>query len=548
MSMLQQYETQIKEMFFYDFVFYKVEEGTMYTFCPNCGKTYEIGIDEHCSIQEVKAHIKPCSCFEKKAQPRYYRSGDELSRLERFGQVGFFRNDNGEAVLDVYRYIAQFGRHLHEDDTLRRNPVFSENHVIEIRFQRDGKIKYRDCLWSSWWYPWHFGDKFLESKSWRTSYEFNIIKQTLDNLKGTALEQYVQYVPRMVETIRRRRIKYNYLDEWIGGFFMRMHTNNAFRKLWKAGFDTLCLANVMKKVSGQTYTRSYNLQLRSSNAISWSARKLERILKMQLSKIDKICDRKNLDFEQLEDMQELAKYVAQNVEFTSDNLKIAAAPGFAKIADIFAKSSVPITKAFKYLRGTMLGHGSTLFVSDYADYLRNIQYFKIKLTLDVLFPRDFVGVHDRYAKLYQDDAEERMRKERAAWKKQCKAEQAAKSKQFEQAIEPYKALDHRDSDFEVKVIQSKKALISEAAKMHNCSAGYVDRIIRGTSILFTVKQVAHPRAAYCMLEYSPKEKRIVQNRGVRNSDPEQAEKDFVQSWLQNIVLPTLRKQASASAS
>ena len=531
------YEQVAQSMHFYDFVFYEVANKTMYVFCPNCGQVHEIELTKHRKVKDIKENVSPCSCFDYCSQPKFYRSCDALNGLNRTKTVGIFRNDNGEAVLDVYQHTANFGIDNYfcngNDDfgyPLVRYPVFTDKHVIEMRFKTDGKMYYKTRLYIPMYsHRISVGEWWQESKSWRSTFFFDIIEESLENLKGTNLEQWLQYIPRMVKAIEQtKNVEYRQMDDWIAGFFMRLHTSQAFRKLFNAGFDQICFENVRDKTAGNSGAKYYYTSIHQTNIYAnWGAKKLENILKTQLSKIDKLYDRNELSLYELKELQDFAKYEKQNVELTKDNLKIANAHKFDTVAAIFKRLDVPVTKAFKYIRGTMKGHESTIFVSDYCDYLDDLMHLDIKITADMLFPRDFERMHERYSVL---------RREKHA---------AKKSKEFAKAVERYKALDYKDNDFVIKVIRSPKALISEAAKMHNCSAGYVDDIIGGKSVLFTVKRVKHSREPYCMLEYVPRSGLVIQNRGIRNSAPDDKEKAFVKSWLENIVIPTMRQQASA---
>ena len=524
------YEKIAEQMYFFNFVFYEVVGKTMYVFCPNCGQTHEIQLNKNLKVRDVKKSVTPCSCFDFRNQPHFYRSCDVLDGLYHEMRVGEFSNDNGDAVLTVYHHMASFSAHNYHSNifgnVLTRYPVFENKPIIKIRFKADGTMEYltRTVSFSSK----YFYTSWKKAKTWYRAFWFGIIEQSLENLKGTVLEQYVQYVPRIVEAIEEKRnIKYDQLDEMIGAFFVRLHTSQSFRKLFNAGFDRLCTDDVKYRVNGGSF---YGGSMSTGNIVCWTAKRLEKILGIQLSKIDKLYGRKSLTVHKLCELQVAAKYEKQNVKMTQENIEIANKRNFDSVDKIFNRFNIPISKAFKYLRGVVRSKNTWWVVSDYADYLSDLVFLGIELTPDVLFPRNLSDAHERYAEVRRQK------------------EKANSARKFSQAIASYKTLDYRDSEYEVKVIRSQKALIAEATKMHNCSAGYVDKILRGTSVLFTVKQVADPCTAYCMLEYSPKEMRIVQNRGIRNTEPALAEQKFVQNWLENIVLPTLIKQVRTNAS
>ena len=51
--------------FFFNFVFYEVENKTMYVYCHNCGSEYEIDL-RHTTVAKAKKTY-PCTCFSDRA-------------------------------------------------------------------------------------------------------------------------------------------------------------------------------------------------------------------------------------------------------------------------------------------------------------------------------------------------------------------------------------------------------------------------------------------------------------------------------------------------
>lgn len=81
----------------------------------------------------------------------------------------------------------------------------------------------------------------------------------------------------------------------------------------------------------------------------------------------------------------------------------------------------------------------------------------------------------------------------------------------------------------ITVIRTASELKHEAIQMHNCSAGYIDRIIQGSCVIFKIRRTEEPDQAFYMLELS-RDKRIIQCRGIRNSSSTPEVEAFLEKW------------------
>ena len=77
-------------------------------------------------------------------------------------------------------------------------------------------------------------------------------------------------------------------------------------------------------------------------------------------------------------------------------------------------------------------------------------------------------------------------------------------------------------------------LMREGELLHHCVGrmGYDQRFIREESLIFFIRTKEQPNVPFITMEYSPKQKRILQCYGYNDSDPDESVMDFVKNkWL-----------------
>lgn len=513
MAAYPQFEEQMENSHFYNFVFYEVEDKTMYVYCPNCGREHEIDLSGK-SVQYVKENEDACECFFARGRAKFLHTKNAYEKLKDLRSIGEFVNDNGEAVLNVFWHTASFGTSNYDcDRPFRRYPVFDWEPVIEIRWKKDDTVEYHTSLYKPMCSYSIKSGMWKVAKKWHSTFIFDIIPDSLDNLKGTPLESWTRYVDKFVETEEQAlNMETLYLDETIAAWFVKLHTSKSFRKLFNAGFDRLCFASVNKLISTEPYCSL------PRGSICWNAHKLDKILKCQPSKLDKLFERKDVTGVDLEAVQQFAEFEKLGIQLTKENLDIATDYVFKAAMSKLQGCDVSAVKVFKYLRT------HSVKTHNYNDYLNDLAFLNVPFTKELLFPKDFNAAHTRYFELRRKEMDKRSHRG------------------FGTAVSFYKQFNFADDKFVIKCVDSIKKLKSEAIAHKNCSAGYVDRILRGNSVIFVVKVKGYSRSPYCMLEYSPSQRKIVQNYGIANETPDKEEQQFVSHWFNNIVLPLLNKQ------
>jgi hypothetical protein len=106
-------------------------------------------------------------------------------------------------------------------------------------------------------------------------------------------------------------------------------------------------------------------------------------------------------------------------------------------------------------------------------------------------------------------------------------------------------LEYREQVFFVKPIYDYDELLDEARQQHNCVASYAERIARGTSVICTMRETAHPEKSLVTIELSPdmkdiRQKFLAYNQPIRNK----AMTEFIERWHRQV---NARGDAAAAA-
>ena len=531
------YLSEAQSHFFYNVAFYETAKGTMYIYCPNCGRLEEVDIKEYGSVAEVKKkHIPSCQCYA--GVPKYKHAMYEHSNLKySFDWAEFVKDEaRNEVHLISYRHTASFAASEYDwhgidycDEShyiLKRYPIIDSEKTIDITFCADGSIRYESALYVPMCtYRIKVGD-MRQRKQWSLLFAFDLAEGSFAELKGTWLEQYVPILRNMHEMlceVINLNIAYNEFTIMLLTMLVKFPS---VKKLWSAGYRRLVFDRVIERLLGNrgyAYSCSYRFGVSlvdcvpNANAVNYRAKKLERILGIEPSKLSVLGDRETIDAKALR----LAKKCHKaGIDITPKNMEICESFRYDELFSIASKSAnFKLSKLFKYIRHQEARTNtiSTFYiVSDYVDYLKALLELKTPLTDDVLYPTSLKAAHDRAVQELEVVREK------------------GKEKAFRNAVTPFEKFNLEDDIYSIKVIDSVKQLIKEAAKMHNCSANYIDRIIARNSILFVIREKAHPRKPFCMLELSPAYGYSVQNRGGHNKDVPPEVDAFADKWLKKI--------------
>lgn len=509
-----------ENMHFYDFVFYEVENRKMYIYCPNCGRQYEVSVTKDRNVTWLKNNYIPDDCFAYRGiQPKYKRSNVAYESLNNKVTIGEFQRYGKDIEFNVYWHTANFGLSNYCGIAFRRHPIFSYEKVINIKFDSTGNVKLNTCLIKNMNYSLSMS-YWRERKKWNTEiFDFGVIEESFEQLKGTYLEQYIKDAFEFMEYIQEIENFDISINDYIIAFMVCVVKYPALIKLWRGGYKRLVLNKVLEFIMPGAY-KSYYYNPRiifymSHQVINYKAKTLDKILKIHPSKVEKILDREDTNIKELKGIQYLDKH---KLNITRENLEIVMSYRFDDLIQILDKFNG--SRLFKYIRNQSNKVSSTInnVVSDYYDYIHNIKKLNNELTNDILYPTNLKISHDK------------------AIEKVSYMQNQLKEKEFKKAIKRYKKYNYVGADYQIKVVDSIAMLLIEASNMHNCSAGYVDRIINKNSVIFVIRENKKINDSFCMLELDACTKEIVQNRGINNINPLQDVITFAEWWRENIVL------------
>lgn len=164
-------------------------------------------------------------------------------------------------------------------------------------------------------------------------------------------------------------------------------------------------------------------------------------------------------------------------------------------------------------------------LSSYSDYISACNYLGLDMTLPKnRFPHDFKRWHDirideyRTVKALKDEEE---RKELYA--------------KFAAVAEKYLPLQKDDKNaFVVVIAHSPQDLISEGDILHHCVGrmNYDQKFVREESLIFFVRNIAEPDTPFVTVEYSLRNKKVLQCYGEHDTRPDDSVMEFVnKKWL-----------------
>ncbi len=162
--------------------------------------------------------------------------------------------------------------------------------------------------------------------------------------------------------------------------------------------------------------------------------------------------------------------------------------------------------------------------ASYTDYLKACNYLGLDMSLPKnRFPHDFKHWHDMRIDQYRTaktmkDAEER----KELYDK------------FATVAEKYLDLQRNKEAFIVVIARSPQDLIREGDTLHHCVGrmNYDQKFVREESLIFFVRNATEPDTPFVTVEYSLKNKKILQCYGEHDSKPDDSVMEFVnKKWL-----------------
>ena len=160
----------------------------------------------------------------------------------------------------------------------------------------------------------------------------------------------------------------------------------------------------------------------------------------------------------------------------------------------------------------------------YNDYRIACQYLGVDLTLERnRYPHDFKTWHDIRANEY-----------RSAKAKRDEENKKHFYENFRAIADKYNALQYEKIGFICIIAKSPSELKEEGSTLHHCvgSMGYDQKVVDEKSLIFFIRTKEEPNKPLVTVEYSIKDKKVLQCYGEHNSKPSEEILSFVnKKWL-----------------
>ena len=218
--------------------------------------------------------------------------------------------------------------------------------------------------------------------------------------------------------------------------------------------------------------------------------------------------------------------------------KINADKYLKPIRDLFGKN---IGQYINYIEQKEISHRL------YLDYLTACNYLGLDMSENKnRIPHDFMHWHDVRIEEYQTvkafrDAEERKAKElkEAEEKKELFAK-------FTKVAEKYSGLQYNNNDaYVVLIAQSPAELVNEGAILKHCVGhmGYDKKFANEKSLIFFVRTKENPTEPFVTVEYSLRDKKILQCYAKGNTKPDAEVETYITTIWSPYVNKALKKIA-----
>ena len=172
-------------------------------------------------------------------------------------------------------------------------------------------------------------------------------------------------------------------------------------------------------------------------------------------------------------------------------------------------------------------------IESYIDYVKAIH----GLGLDYgapknHMPHDFRHWHD----LRINEYAEKQAAEDAALRE-------ALNNEFARTAQRYESLELYGQKYNVIIARTPAELVKEGAVLHHCvgKMGYAEKMAKGSTIIMFVRKSEQPNLSYVTMEFSPKDKRVLQLYGDHDDSPCSEVKEFVRECWQPQAVKVMKR-------
>ncbi len=233
--------------------------------------------------------------------------------------------------------------------------------------------------------------------------------------------------------------------------------------------------------------------------INYQGKNLQEIFNLNKNNFKRFI-KLNKGFSVLEILQTMER---ENLEFSNDD--ILYIDNHFNIRDVsfmlkyttFHKIKVYINKQVKLLRNRK----DKAALSDWVDYIKDVEYLNYDLSTFVLFPKNIDTAHTNIMRLVKD--------------RELELFNEAFSKLYS---EWYRLFGWTDKNYIIVPPKSFDEVIEEGNNLHHCVGGtvYGEKVSKKKSVILFLRDKMEPDKSLYTIELDPKRRKIIQCRGKNN--------------------------------
>ena len=179
-----------------------------------------------------------------------------------------------------------------------------------------------------------------------------------------------------------------------------------------------------------------------------------------------------------------------------------------------------IYKLNKYINKQRIIHDN-----DYFDYIRWLEEMGYDMRNEFnLYPKDFKKAHDEKAKEYTRFKDKQAKEDEKRFKRLLK--------KLREETADMDAINLRAKGMFIRVPNELDELKREGEILHHCVGTYREKVARGDTMIFFIRQEADPNQPFYTLEWKG---RVIQCRGFKNCDMTPEVKAFVNIFQEKIM-------------
>ena len=317
-------------------------------------------------------------------------------------------------------------------------------------------------------------------------------------------------------------------DERFKYFPLELQVKNRLDGFYEFALESYCFfPGIEKLIKVGLYNISASLLRRESSEINEKGNSILEILKLK--------NRNELNllkkFDSLKVLSYLQSAIENGYALSEEDiiLRDAFDSAYRNVGDslnIIHNAKIDTKKFYHYLMRScnLTGIGANeykhiQFIRDYADYIKDLNFLEIPVTMKNAYPSDLGKTHE--AIRLQVKAKEKLIELGRLKRLNLQIEKAAKRIEkklakagFTKGSASGTYLLNGNDSLCITLPHSKSDLSVEGSQLNHCvgSAGYDMRIVDGQSLIIFVRKTSAPEKAYYTMEYDLSTKKIIQCR------------------------------------